>query len=128
MQGLDALPRDEACEGPPVDPEHPAHPNSLEAPVVDQAPDRLGMHAEPVCDLAHAVEACGVDLEHTLNVTELCGVYMGRMAYRRYPYRPARPISSALPAPLGAREIDPGHDLNADRPRTRREDYQTCRR
>ena len=48
---------------------------------MDQPPHRLGVHAEAVGDLPDAVEACGVDVEHALNVAEVCGLCMGRTAY-----------------------------------------------
>jgi hypothetical protein len=42
------------------------------------------VHAELVRDLAHAVQACGVDLEHALNVSDVRGPRMGRTAHCGY--------------------------------------------
>lgn len=81
MLGLDALPGDEARECRPVDPQHAPDADGLEAAVVDQPAHRLRVHAEAVGDLPHAVETCGVDVEHTINVAQVCGPCMGRMAY-----------------------------------------------
>ena len=81
MLRLDALPRDEAGERLPIDAQHAPDPNGLEAAVVDQPPHRLRVHAQAVGDLPNAVETCGVDVEHTLNVAQVCGVCMGRTAY-----------------------------------------------
>lgn len=83
MLRLDALPRDEAGERLPVDPQHAAHPDGLEAAVVDQPPHRFRVHAEAIGDLSHAVETCGVNVEHTINVAQVCGLRMGQTAYCR---------------------------------------------
>ena len=81
MLRLDALAGDDARKGEPVDAQHTPDTDRFEPAVVNQAPDRLGVHAEPVCDLADAVETFGVDVEHALNVAQACGLCMGRTAY-----------------------------------------------
>ena len=81
LLGLDALPLDEARKGPAVDPQHAPDADGVEATFVDQAPDRLGVDTELICDLTHAVELRRVDLEHALTVTQVCGACMGRMAH-----------------------------------------------
>jgi protein SCO1/2 len=91
--GLDALPGDEAREGSPVNPEQAPDTDGVEPAVVDQAPDRLGMHAELVRDLAHAVQASAVDLVHTLNLTHVSGPQTRRTAH--WGYRLV--VSRALP-------------------------------
>lgn len=56
MRGTDALPLEETIELGAADAQEASDPHALEPAVVDEAPDRLRVHAEAVGDLAHAHE------------------------------------------------------------------------
>ena len=81
LLGLDALPLDEARKSLSLDPQHAPDADGVEPAFVDQAPDRLGVHTQLICYLAHAVELRSVDLEHTRTVTQVCGPCMGQTAH-----------------------------------------------
>jgi hypothetical protein len=55
-RGLHALTREEAINCFPVNPKDAADAHGIEPAVVNQAPDRLRMHAELVRDFTHADE------------------------------------------------------------------------
>jgi hypothetical protein len=81
---LYALPFDEPFDCPAIDAQDATHAHRVEAAVVDQAPDRLGMNTEPIGDIANAVERPGVDVRrHTCNLTQPQAPRMGRSAHCR---------------------------------------------
>jgi hypothetical protein len=61
-RGLHALPREKAVDSGSMNAQHPADTDGVEPAVVDQSPDRLGMHAELFRHLANAdkpgISAC----------------------------------------------------------------------
>ena len=57
---LHALPREEAVDCLAVDAQHASDSHRVETAVMDQTPDRLGMHAELRRNLADADETLGL--------------------------------------------------------------------
>jgi hypothetical protein len=55
-RGLHALAREKTIDSLAMNTQHTADTHGVETAVVDEAPDRLGMHAELVRDLANADE------------------------------------------------------------------------
>jgi hypothetical protein len=55
-RGLHTLARQKAIDSLPMNAQHTADTYGVETAVVDEAPDRLGMHTELICDLANADE------------------------------------------------------------------------
>jgi hypothetical protein len=55
-RGLDALAREKAVDGFAVNAQHAADAHGVEPPVVNQAPNRLGMHSELIRDFTNADE------------------------------------------------------------------------
>ena len=79
---LHTLPLDEARERAAVDAQNAPNAHRLETAVVDEPPDRLGMHAEAIGDVTHAIERAGVDVRsHSPNVTQPRAAHMGRSAH-----------------------------------------------
>jgi len=57
---LDALACEKAVDRLAVHTQHAPNPDGVEPSVMDQAPDRFGMDAELVGDVAHAHQALGI--------------------------------------------------------------------
>ena len=55
-RGLHTLTREKLVDRFAMNTQHAADAHGVEPPVVNQTPDRLGMDAKLVCDLAHADE------------------------------------------------------------------------
>jgi hypothetical protein len=56
-RGLDALAREEVVDGFAMNAQHTPDAHRVEPPVVNQAPDRLGVHAELIRDFTNADES-----------------------------------------------------------------------
>jgi hypothetical protein len=69
-RGLDALTREKAVDGLAVDAKNAPHTHGVEAAVVDEAPDRLRVHAELRRDLADADETSGLSIYGRHNPSE----------------------------------------------------------
>ena|GEM_PF-5508956 len=79
---LHALPVDETRERAAVDAQDAPHAHRIEPAVVDESPDRLGMDAEAVGDITHAVERADIDIvSHMRNVTQPHPAHMGQSAH-----------------------------------------------
>jgi hypothetical protein len=57
---LDALTREKAVDGRPVNTKDASDADCIEPAVVNQPPDRLGMHAELIRDFTDTHEAYGI--------------------------------------------------------------------
>ena len=68
---LDTLARKETVDRLAVDTQHTADTHGVEPPVVDQTPNRLGMNAELVGDIANADQALGLTFARRHNARNL---------------------------------------------------------
>ena len=103
-RGLHALTREKAIDSLAMNAQHTADTHSVETAVVDEAPDRLGMHTELICDLTNADEA-GISAFRRHAVASLVQVGPHRMlelSHRR------RPVELPLDAPVPTDQERPG--------------------
>jgi hypothetical protein len=87
-RGLHALTREKAIDSLAMNAQHTADTHGVETAVVDEAPDRLGMHTELICDLANADET-GISAFRRHAVASLVQVGPHRMVELSHRHRPA---------------------------------------
>jgi len=96
-RGLHALAREKAIDSLAMNAQHTADTHGVETAVVDEAPDRLGMHTELICDLANADET-GISAFRRHAVASLVQVGPHRMVELSHRHRPVElPLAAPVP-------------------------------